>query len=321
MRIEQAKNWVMMRFLMKVILMFVIAPFLVIGLVITPSSEETKTKQEFLNYLPQSGELEEWQPVGSPQKFVGENLYSLINGGAVIYYEYGFKQIITQEYVNKNEKFINVEIFEMTSPASAYGIYTFKTSYHGKQVPVGTEALLEDYYLNFWKGNFLITLTAFDSEKDVLNDLLTIAKTVNTKIEDEGQRPLLTDLLLKENLKPFSIKYLKGYLALSNNYDFDPENIFGLKQGVIGNYGDYKIFIFKYDDKDKCLKRFKNAMKHMEDNSRFNDFTNYENDFSMIDRNGEYIYIRHYQNYIFIYLGKKEIDPRVIFEKIQDKIE
>lgn len=79
--------------------------------------------------------------------------------------------------------------------------------------------------------------------------------------------------------------------------------------------------IFKYDDKDKCLKWFKNAMKHMEDNSRFNDFTDYENDFSMIDRNGEYIYIRHHQNYIFIYLGKKEIAPKTIFEGIEAKIQ
>lgn len=301
--------------------MFTIVPFLVMGLVITPGSEETKSRQKISNYLPQSGEMKEWEPVGSPQKFVGENLYSLINGGAVIYYEYGFKQIITQEYVNKNEKFINVEMFEMTSPASAYGIYMFKTGDDGKEIPVGTEALFENYYLNFWKGNFLITLTAFDSEKDVLNGLLTIAKAVDTKIEDDEQRPVLTDLLLKENLKPFSIKYLKGYLALSNNYDFDSDNIFGIKQGVIGDYGDYKIFIFKYDDKNKCLKWFENAMKHMEDNSKFDDFTNYENDFSMIDRNGEYVYIRHYQNYIFIYLGKKEIDPKIIFEKIEDKIE
>lgn len=321
MRIEQAKKLVMMRFLMKRILMFTIVPFLVMGLVITPGSEEPKTKQKISNYLPQSGELEEWEPVGLPQKFVGENLYSLINGGAVIYYEYGFKQITTQEYVNKNEKFINVEIFEMTNPTSAYGIYTFKIGYHGKQIPVGTEALFEDYYLNFWKGNFLVTLTAYDSEKDVLNGLLTVAKAVDTKIEDEGQRPLLTDLLLKENLKPFSIKYLKGYLALSNNYDFDSENIFGLKQGVIGNYGDYKIFIFKYDDKNKCLKWFENARNHLKKNPQFDDFSDYENDFSMIDRNGEYIYIRHYQNYIFIYLGTRETDPSIIFEKIQDKIE
>lgn len=296
---------------------FTIVSFLMIVLIVNPSSKISKGQQDISYYLPKSGELEEWEPAGSPQKFIGEDLYLLINGGAVIYYEYGFRQVITQEYVNKSGKFINLEIFEMINPASAYGIYTFKTGEDGKEISAGTEALLEDYYLNFWKGNFVVTLTGFDSEKETLNGLLTIANAVDTKIENEGQRPLLPDLLLKENLKTSSIKYLKGNVALFNNYKFDSKNIFGLKEGVIGNYGNFKIFIFKYDDENGSLKWFKNARSHLKDNSGFDDFTDYGDDFSVTDRKGKNIHIKPYQNYILIFLGIRDIDPRIIFEKLK----
>lgn len=300
--------------------MFTIALFLATVQIIDLGSEQSKVQKDISRYLPKSGELEEWGPVGSPQKFVGEDLYELINGGAVIYYEYGFRQVITQEYINKDGKSINLEIYEMTNTASAYGIYSFKISGNGEEIAVGTDALIEDYYLNFWKGNFLVTLTAYDSDQETLNGLLTIAETVDTKIEKEGEKPPLTDLLLKENLKSSGVKYLKGNLALSNNYEFDSKNIFGLKEGVIGDYSNYKIFLFKYDDENESLNWFENARDHLKDSSRFDGFTDYGDDFSMTDRIGNYIYARQDQNYILIFLGTREIDPRIIFEKLEDKI-
>lgn len=300
--------------------MFTIALFLATVQIIDPGSEQPKVRKDISHYLPKSGEMKEWEPTGSPQTFVGEDLYELINGGAVIYYEYGFRQVVTQEYTNKVGKSINLEIYEMTGPASAYGIYSFKISDNGENIAVGTDALLEDYYLNFWKGNFLVTIVAYDSDQETLNGLRTIAETVDAKIEKEGQRPPLVDVLLKENLESSRVKYLKGNLALSNNYEFDSKNIFGLKEGVIGDYGNYKIFLFKYDNENECLKWFKNAFDYLEDSSRFDGFTDYGDDFSMTDRTGNYMYARQDQNYILIFLGTREIDPKIVFEELKDKI-
>ena len=39
------------------------------------------------DYLPQAGELQEWEPAGTPQHVVGDDLFLLINGGAEIYHE------------------------------------------------------------------------------------------------------------------------------------------------------------------------------------------------------------------------------------------
>ena len=115
------------------------------------------------DYTPEAGELEGWKPTGSPRQYVGEDLFLLINGGAEIYNEYGFKRVITREYKNVNGKPINLEVFEMTDSSSAFGMYSFKTGKSGKNIPVGNNGLLEDYYINFWTGRFLVTLTVFDT--------------------------------------------------------------------------------------------------------------------------------------------------------------
>jgi len=300
--------------------MFTVALFLATLQIIDPVSEQERIQEDISVYLPQSEELKEWEPVGSARKFVGEDLYDLINGGAVIYYEYGFKQVITQEYAIKNGSSVNLEIYEMKNAASAYGIYSFKTGDEGEKMDVGSDALLEDYYMNFWKGNFLVTLTAYDSDKETLNGLLTIAATVAARIKKEGQRPLLVDVLPKENLESLNVKYIRGNLALSNNYEFDANGIFGVKEGVIGDYGNYRIFLFKYDNEGECLKWFESARDDLKDSSRFDGFTDYGDDFSMTDRVGNHVYGRRDLNYILIFMGAKEIDPKIILEELKGSL-
>ena len=82
----------------------------------------------------------------------------------------------------------------MTSPESAYGMYTFKTSAQGDVLPIGDEALLEGYYMNFWKGNFLVTLTGFDEDQETVKGLLGIARAVDAKIIIRGEKPHLISL-------------------------------------------------------------------------------------------------------------------------------
>ena len=112
--------------------------------------------------LPAGGEAKGWVKDGDPQEFVGEDLYTYIDGGAEIYQEYGFRRVVVQDYENASGKSVSLEIFDMENPAAAFGIFSFKRSGQGKGVAVGAGAELEDYYLNFWKGRFLVTLTGFD---------------------------------------------------------------------------------------------------------------------------------------------------------------
>lgn len=270
----------------------------------------------FSSLLPKSGELPGWRSSGSPQHVEGDDLFLLINGGAEIYHEYGFKQVITGEYKNTSGKAVNLEIFEMQSPAAAYGMYTFKTGEDVGEVPIGQGAKIEDYYLNFWKSTFLVTLTGFDAEEETRQGLIAIARVIDRKIESMGEKPALLKLLPEENLKESSIKYLKGNLALFNHYEFAPENIFGLKEGVIAGYEGYKLFIFKYESSQEAKKWYKHGTNQLKISPRFKDFTSRKDACCVTDPKGQHLYLQPHQHYILITLGKTPGQARDILQKM-----
>ncbi|MBN2245994.1 MAG: hypothetical protein JW755_09125, partial [Candidatus Aminicenantes bacterium] len=123
-------------------------------------------------YLPPGG-IDGWGRNYSSEEYVGEDLYLYINGGAEIYHEFGFQRMLVQDYKNDNEKTISLELYEMTDPESAFGIYTFKRGDSGEGLALGNGGSLEDYYLNFWKGRFLVTITGFDSDEETITGLKT----------------------------------------------------------------------------------------------------------------------------------------------------
>ncbi len=287
-----------------------------------PVTQSPDNQADLSTYLPNNGEIGTWQPTGSPEKAVGEDLFVLINGGAEIYHEYGFKQVIMQSYENANEKSINLEIYEMENSSSAFGIYSFKTSTRGKEIHLGDKALLEDYYLNIWKGKFLVTITGFDSEPETIDGLINIANAVDSKIKTSGQLPELVEMLPDENLNPLSVKYLKGNLGLTNNYDFGSGEVFGLKEGVIGDYGEHKIFIFKYDDNSESEKWFENAKNYLKSNEKFvTDELSGKSENFVFRKDYDQIVMKLHQKYIIVVVGTLNTNVNSIMEHVELDIE
>lgn len=300
-------------------IMVTIACFFVTVLVVGPGPEQTEAPQSMTRYLPGESDLERWRPKGNSQIFVGEKLYELIDGGAVIYFEYGFKQVTVQEYQNPDGKSINLEIYEMDNPASAYGIYTFQRG-EGDEVEVGSAGVCSEYYLHFWKDDFFVRLIASDTEELASKDLLTVAKAVDRKIEDKGQRPPLCNLLVIGGSTPPRTIYIKGNLALSNIYDFSSDDIFGLREGVVGNYGDFSVYVFKYHGDKESRDWYTNAANEMSANPRFENFARYNDECFMMDRQAAVIQMKVHRNYIFVYTGTDKTDPRAIFYQLENNL-
>ncbi|UCE42002.1 MAG: hypothetical protein JSV17_03215 [Candidatus Aminicenantes bacterium] len=254
-------------------------------------------------FLPKDGDVEDWAKHRPMQHFAGEDLYEYINGGAEIYHEYGFVQVVVQDYVNDAEKSVSVEIYEMTSSASAYGMYTFKTNSKGKRISVGHDAQLADYYMNFWKGHFLVTLTGFDETEDTREGLLVIAKSVNSKISTEGEKPRIVSLLPEEDLVDESFKYFKGFVGLRNSYPFFGLNILGYEEGIKGDYsGGFSFFLFRFEEEQESQK----ASQSMR---------------AQKDRRGRSLFVVAYREYLMMVLGTVDsMEAEQVFGRAKEKI-
>ncbi len=145
-------------------------------------AEEPQRKESLFHLMPLESDLEGWKLDGEPQTAEGVRLFELINGGAEEYVKEGFSRAVVATYRNKGGKRINLDIYEMLSPEGAQRIYRKKAGDKGQKVSVGEEAALEDYYLNFRKGVYQVTLSGYDTQRETLDSLLRIARLVAERI-------------------------------------------------------------------------------------------------------------------------------------------
>jgi hypothetical protein len=248
--------------------------------------------QEVLKaFVPADGAVAGWSRDGGLQEFAGEDLYTYIDGGAEIYQEYGFRRVVIQDFKNAAAKSVSLEIFEMETPAAAYGIFTFKRSGSGKSVGLGSGAELEDYYLNFWKGRFLMTLTGFDETEATLAGLLAIGGAVDGKIGEKAGAPRLVAALPVEGLRPQSVKYFKGLLGLNNIYPLYTARGLAFTEAVRGVYADGEsLILLDYGSAEARSEAWLELRPGLEKSGRFEPAENYLADaVAFRDGKGQYV--------------------------------
>lgn len=276
------------------------------------------------DYLPKNNEIQGWQRDGPPQEYRGDELYEYINGGAEIYHEYGFRQVLVQDFKNRNERSISLEIFEMEDAESAYGIYTFKTGPEDRMLSLESDARLSDYYLNFWKGNLLVTITGFDEETETINALQEMARLLDQKIKGREERPRLASVLPEDGLKPSSIKYFQGNLGLYNSYPFVTRDVFSLEEGIKGDYeGGRSVFVIESRSGKDGESVRDEIEKSFVESPRYRNYERLEKDiFKIEDRKETQIFVSFFQNWTFIVMGDVDlVQVRKCFSSIQENID
>jgi len=232
--------------------------FLLLGLLWCCAST-TPEEQGLAALLPD--EVGAWSRHGAALSYTGDDLFTYINGGAEIYQEFGFEEVAVQDYRTEQAGTISLEVYRMTGPESAYGIFTFKRSADGSALDYpGAEAQLKDYYLNLWKGSYLVTLTGFDEEDATIQGLRDLARALAFRITETGKAPGLVGLLPEKDRLLGSVRYFNGPLALFNSHSFARDDVFSLERGVRGDYaGGESLFVFAYEAPGAAAAAFKRA--------------------------------------------------------------
>ncbi len=254
--------------------------FLLVSLPVWSGPAETTG---LIAHLPRNGETPGWKAEGAPQSFSGEDLYLLIDGGAELFHEYGFVQVATQSYQDPERHTLSLEIYQMRDAEAAFGIYSLRTGKSGRLLPVGSECRLEDYYLNFWQGEFLVTVTGLDTSPQTLAGLEILARAAASTLPGKNPRPALTASLPQEGLDQAGVKFIRGNLALNNLYSFDTRDIFGLDRAVMGQYPGASLFIIAYPDAAALNKKMAAISGSLQNNKRFHGFAEKEGRLSFLD--------------------------------------
>ena len=229
--------------------------------------------------IPAAADVPGWTPKGETQRFDGDELFIYIDGGAEIFNEYGFRRVRARDFETKGGLGITLEIYEMADASAAFGIYSFQTSGKGRPADLGTDGEIEDYYLRFWKGPYLVIVTGFaggeETRPELLDGLLLIARAVDARIaETRDLRPAFLDALPAEWLAP-GFKYLRGALGLNNIHSFFPGDVFKFREAVAVPVEDGWLFVFGYRDETEALDRLAEIRQAMKAGGTYRDVRSY----------------------------------------------
>ena len=262
-------------------------------------------EEHLLRLLPSSEELQGFEMTDEPEYFQGDDLFFLINGGADIYLEYGFKDVISVSFKDELDLRFKVEIYQMLNDSAAYGIFSFNRNDREIFHDIGDESIRREDYVIFIKGLYYVVLTTQNNQEGKKVNLQGKAKLIAAKIKGSGAVPLLVSEY--DSLAPSAI-YLRGNLALSNIYLFDYSDVFQFMEGIYFQKSGISAFIFQYPSAEAVEKVFGNLKIRFQSSTRFHNFTENETGFQVIDKKEQLISFTPQGDRMYIFIGNDSTD-------------
>jgi hypothetical protein len=186
--------------------------------------------------LPGADTFGGWTPTGEVQTFDRETLYDLVDGQADSFFVYGFEQAAVQTYEEGDGATLRVTLWQLSTPADAYGLFT--SSIAGTPVAVGNDGDADPgRRVTFWQDRYFADLYANPALPDVA--LLALAEAVSARLPAGGQRPALIDRLPAEGLVARSPLFFHEEISIQNEVWLGGENLLGLSretEGVLARY-------------------------------------------------------------------------------------
>jgi hypothetical protein len=170
--------------------------------------------------------------------FTKADLYGYIDGGAEVFFEFGFDSLTLQKYRSGANQ-VAVEIYRMADPSAAAGIYLMK---RGKETPDASfkeRHTLNRHQLMFQRHRYYVTINNLSGGDKAGPDLLKFGTLVAGKLPPATPAPELKRLPAA-GLVAGSARLFRGPFGLQALYTLGEGDILQLGNRVMGVAGDYK---------------------------------------------------------------------------------
>ncbi len=197
-----------------------ISLFVISALLAQPAVLEDPSQQRLTSLLP---EVDTWSQTEEPQTYFPENLFEYINGAAEIYLSYDFHELIVAQYQKKGtDKQLAVEIYDMGTATTSFGIYSAERYSDNVFVPIGVQGYIEEGSLNFLVGRYYIKMLCFECGDTSELTLKEFAQGVTRLVKNPGGFPDLLQVFPEKgrqaNSEKFILHNVMGYGFLHHGF-------------------------------------------------------------------------------------------------------
>jgi hypothetical protein len=185
-------------------LVFVLAPALSCTAMSGQTAGVDSSRQKLAGLVP--GPLPaEVTSQGAASFYTPDNLYQYMDGGADIFLVYGVHMLLHLD-LRAAASDIALDIFDMGSADTAFGMYAAERVPDEPYIHVGAEGYANRGSLNFYQDRYYVKLTAVGEGADQALDAL--ARAVSSKIGANPALPAILATLPAEDRRPHSEQYM-----------------------------------------------------------------------------------------------------------------
>jgi hypothetical protein len=166
---------------------------------------------------------------GTPEVYEGYSLYEYINGGADIFYRFGFKRCVSYTFADTtagDEREVVVDVYDMGDPLNAFGIFRRTAASDTIRRGVGVEYVTSPRGITFWKSFFYVQVTDKSASSLSTEVLHEVAGGLADAIPGDRELPAAVSALPEKEREP-------------NSEGFTPQDFLGrafLKDVVRAHY-------------------------------------------------------------------------------------
>jgi len=206
-----------------------------------------------------------WDRAPGSRHYNPETIFSYIDGHAEVYLAYGLRGCDAERYsAPDGEPDLILDIFEMASPADAFGVFTHDTD--GETVGIGRDSRYRYGWLSFWQGPYFVSIMAESETRRGAQVTLELGRRIAALLPDEGTEPAIVEALPVADLEARSVRYLHHPQILNTHLPIDPENLLDLDvdtPAALGTYtrGEQRAYLLVVDYPDsRRAKRVEEAL-------------------------------------------------------------
>ena len=183
-------------------------------------------------------ELLGWTAPEKDSVYSAENLHEYIDGASEIYKAFNVRRVVARRYAKQGSPHITADIFEMKTPADAFGAYHHDIR-DGESAEFGRESEYQGASLAFWKDRYVVYVTAPAASEPVRQAILSIGSAVANAIPKNPHPPAILNRLPAEGILPAQTRYFHSHFLLNLYYyvaDGNPLNLDSDTKGILARY-------------------------------------------------------------------------------------
>jgi len=152
-----------------------------------------------------------WHILGEVKQFTPETLYEQINGRASFFLAYDLIRMTYVSFVFGDEtaKFINLSIYDMGTPTSAFGVYSAERSPGESALDLGRAGYRSDANYFIWQGQYYIRIISAEATDEFKRIGMALARKVTDFLPDSGEQIWGLAALPLTDRMPQSVQFFK----------------------------------------------------------------------------------------------------------------